>query len=89
MKEVYSQYQDKGFEIISISIDQKEEDWEKKSDEIQLPWPSYLDRNDIATLYKVRTIPAIYLVDEQGTLIAENLRGEELDNKLAELFAGK
>lgn len=89
LKSLYGQYQDKGFEIVSISIDEKEEDWKKKLEEVNLPWPNYLDREGIAALYKVRVIPTMYLVDEQGVLIAENLRGEELDGKLAELFAGK
>ncbi|MEA5128093.1 MAG: TlpA disulfide reductase family protein [Proteiniphilum sp.] len=89
LKKLYSQYQDKGFEIVSISIDQKEDDWKNKLEEVNLPWPNYLDRNGIATLYKVRAVPTMYLVDEQGVLVAENLRGEELDNKLAELFVEK
>lgn len=89
LKKLYSQYQDKGFEIVSISIDQKEDDWKNKLEEVNLPWPNYLDRDGIATLYKVRAVPTMYLVDEQGVLVAENLRGEELDNKLAELFVEK
>ncbi len=86
LKSLYGKYKDKGFEIVSISIDEKEEDWKKKSEEVNLSWPSYLDRDGIASLYKVRVIPTMYLVDEQGVLVAENVRGEELEDKLAELF---
>lgn len=89
LKKLYSEYSNKGFEIVSISIDEKELDWKKKSDELQLPWPSFLDTEDIATLYNVRTIPAMYLVDEQGVLVAENLRAEFLATKLTELFYEK
>lgn len=86
LKSLYEQYSSRGFEIVSISIDEKEEDWIEKSEELQLPWPSFLDTNDIDVLYKVRVVPTMYLVDEQGILIGENLRGEDLDNRLAELF---
>lgn len=87
LKELYAKYSAQGFEIVSISIDEKEDDWKKKSVEVQLPWPSFLDRSGIATQYKVRVIPTMYLVDEQGILVGENLRGEDLDNKLADLFS--
>ena len=87
LKELYSLYSDKGFEIVSISIDEKEEDWVSKSGEVQLPWPSYLDKDEIATLYNVRVIPTMYLVDENGTLVVGNIKGNDLDQKLAELLA--
>ena len=87
LKDLYDKYASKGFEIVSISIDEREDDWIKKSEEVQLPWPSYLDRNNIAELYQVRVIPTTYLVDENGVLVAENPLGENLESKLAELFA--
>ena len=87
LKVLYNKYASQGFEIVSISIDERENDWVKKSEEVQLPWPSYLDRNAIAGLYQVRVIPTTYLVDENGVLVAENPLGENLESKLAELFA--
>ena len=87
LKKLYELYKDKGLQIVSVSIDQKEDAWKKALNEEKLPWPNGLDRADIATAYKVRFIPAIFLVDgATGKCIAENIRGAELAIKLAELF---
>ncbi len=87
LKKQYALYKDKGFEIVSVSIDKKDEQWKKALKEEQFPWPNGVDRNGIADAYKVRAIPAIFLVDgATGKCIAENIRGEELATKLAELF---
>jgi hypothetical protein len=54
--------------------------------EEQLKWPNYLDQNGIADLFKVKLIPAIFLLDGNGKVIGEQLRGESLNKKLEELF---
>ncbi len=87
LKKQYELYKDKGFEIVSVSIDKNDAQWKKALDEEQLPWPNGVDRDGIADAYKVRMIPAIFLVDgATGKCLVENIRGEELANKLAELF---
>lgn len=86
LKNLYGKYASKGLEIISISIDKKEADWKKAMDEEKLPWLSFLDKKDVSTLYKVKLIPAIFLIDEQGIVLSDKLRGEELATKLEELF---
>ena len=86
LKKLYEKYADKGFQIISISIDKKKADWEKALKEEQLPWPNYLDNGDVAVIYKVKMIPTIYLIDSNGIMVGENLRGETLVQKLAELY---
>lgn len=86
LKKLYELYAAKGFQIISISIDKKEKEWQKALDEEQLSWPNFLDNGEVASLYKVKFIPTMYLIDEQGTIVCDNLKGEELSNKLAELF---
>lgn len=86
LKKLYTQYADKGFQIVSISIDRDAKAWEKASAEEQLPWLSYLDRFGIADQYKVKLIPYMLLIDHNGKLISDKLRGEELGNKLAELL---
>lgn len=85
LKKNYARYADKGFEIVSISIDQNEAAWVRALESNQLPWPNFLDR-DVSNLYKVSAVPTTYLVDGEGRLLAENLRGEELEAKLRELF---
>lgn len=86
LKAQYAKYESKGFQIISISIDKKKADWEKALKEEQLKWPNYLDQNGIADLFKVKLIPAIFLLDGNGKVIGEQLRGESLNKKLEELF---
>jgi thiol-disulfide isomerase/thioredoxin len=86
LKNLYKQYSSKGFEIISISIDKKEADWEKALKEEKLAWPNYLDTKGAADACGVKAIPAMFLIDDKGMVIAEKIRGEALATKLAELF---
>ena len=86
LKNLYKLYGDKGFQIVSISIDKKKAEWEKALEEEQLPWPNFLDETGVADLYKVRFVPTMYLIDAQGTLVGEKLRGQALADKLKELF---
>ena len=86
LRNLYAKYGSKGFQVISISTDKKREDWVKTVKEEQLTWPNFLDESDIAKLYKVRAIPTMYLVDADGRIVAENVRGEALAEKVAELF---
>lgn len=86
LKNLYAKYGSKGFQIISISRDKNAEDWKKAIEDEQLTWPNFLDESNIAKLYKVRAIPTMYLVDADGRIVAENVRGEALAEKVAELF---
>lgn len=86
LKNLYAKYGSKGFQIISISRDKNAEDWKKAIEDEQLAWPNFLDESNIAKLYKVRAIPTMYLVDADGRIVAENVRGEALAEKVAELF---
>ena len=88
LKKLYELYKGKGLEIVSVSIDKNETAWKKALAEEKLSWPNGLDRAGIADSYKVKFIPAIFLVDgTTGKCIAENVRGTELAAKLAELFS--
>lgn len=86
LKKLYAQYSGKGFEIVSISIDQKKADWEKALKEEGLTWPNFLDETGVAALYKVKFVPTMYLITSDGVMVGENLRGEALATKLKELF---
>ncbi len=85
VKALYEKYKDKGFDIVSVSIDADEAAWRKALEEEKLEWHNFRDVS-VSEMYKVMSIPAIYLVDGDMVLIAENLRGEELAKKLEELF---
>lgn len=89
MKEAYERYKGKGFEIVSFTIDNEREDWEIASEEEQLPWFNLGmgEEADAPTAYQVTGVPKNYLVDAaSGDIVARDLRGHHLDEKLAELL---
>ena len=68
--------------IISVSIDKKETDWVKANTAEQLPWHSFLDRAGLADAYNVKAIPAMFLLDGEGKVVAENVSLEEIKTKI-------
>ena len=90
MVEVYKQYKSKGFEIVGISLDSKQEAWEKGVKDLQITWPQLSDlkgwKNDGAALYGVNSIPHTVLVDKDGTILAKGLHAKEIGEKLKELL---
>ena len=87
---LYNKYKAKGFTIFGVSLDQKKESWTAAIAKDNLTWTHVSDLkfwdSAPAKLYAVRTIPSNFLIDPQGNIIAHNLTGEELDQKLGELF---
>jgi len=87
---IYNKYHSKGLNIIGVSLDRKAEDWKKAIADDNLAWNhiSSLDYfNDaVAKLYNVEAIPATFILDENGVIVAKNLRGPELESKIAELL---
>lgn len=90
VKRVYSRFKDKGFEIYGVSLDRDKNAWVNSISTLGLNWRHVSDLKDWssapAKLYKVSGIPFTVLIDKDGKIIAKNLRGEELENKLEELF---
>lgn len=88
----YAKYHDKGFEIFGVSFDENKEKWLKAVEDDQLTWSHVSDLkgwgNAAGKIYGVRGIPHSVLIDKDGVIVAKNLRGEELHNKLAEIFEG-
>lgn len=84
LKALYEEMNSKGLQIVSISIDKKESDWLKAEQEENLKWPSFLDKGTTSAAWKVRAIPAMFLLNEKGVVIAENLNLEQLKAKLKE-----
>ena len=87
----YDKYHRKGFQIYQVSLDKTKEAWMKGIEDDKLGrWIHVSDlmywKSSAALLYKVEQIPANFLIDKEGNVIAKNLRGEELLNKLAEIF---
>lgn len=86
LKTAYTTYADKGFEILSISIDKDQKAWQKALGQENMQWHNLLDDNKVSNAFNVKTIPATYLVDSKGVIISDNLRGEALEEKLKELL---
>ena len=89
VKRQYELYKDKGFEVISISIDKNEAAWRKALEEEKLQWPNFIDKTNIAKTYSVRSIPSMFLIDTTTMDImasGDAARGEKLAEKLASLF---
>ena len=86
--ELYKQYKNKGFEIVGISLDSKADAWAKGVKDLNITWRQLSDlkgwQNAGAALYGVNSIPHTVLVDKDGTIIAKNIHGEEIDAKLQE-----
>ena len=88
---VYSIYHKKGFQIYQVSLDKTKDSWEKGIQEDHLDkWIHVSDvkywNSIVVPLYKVESIPCNFLLDKEGHIIASNLRGEQLQKKLAEIF---
>lgn len=86
----YDKYKNKGFEIYGVSLDQSKDKWIEAIKKDGITWPQVSDLKfwecEAAKLYNVQGIPFTVLIDKEGKIIAMNLRGEELDKKLAEIL---
>ena len=91
VKEIYKKYHDQGLEILGVSLDSKKEPWVNAIEKNELNWHhvSTLNKFDcpIAQRFRVTGIPRMYIIDKDGKIIAQDLRGEALSEKMDELFA--
>lgn len=89
---LYQKYKDQGFEIYGVSLDRTKDAWVEAIAKDQLTWKhvsdlQYFD-SAAARLYNINAIPATVLIDPEGKIIAKNLRGQSLEEKLSEIFGG-
>jgi thiol-disulfide isomerase/thioredoxin len=86
----YHKYKDKGFDILGVSLDRDIASWRKAIEADGLPWHHISDlkgwQSAHAALYSITSIPQTLLLDRDGKIIARNLRGEQLSEKLKEIF---
>ena len=91
LKEVYKKYADAPtpFEVYQVAVDTSKPLWITAVQEQQLPWISVSDlrgRSSVALgLYNVQRLPANFLIDKEGTIVAKNIYGKSLEAKLDEL----
>jgi peroxiredoxin len=88
---VFNKYKNKGFTVFGVSLDRNKADWTKAIQEDGLTWTHVSDlkywQSEAARLYNVSAIPFSLLLDPDGKIIAKNLRGVALDQKLEEVFS--
>ncbi|MBU2996379.1 AhpC/TSA family protein [Cellulophaga baltica] len=85
---IYNKYKENGLSIVGVSLDKSEQEWKQAIEADGLEWNhvsnvQYFD--EIAQSYNVRAIPATFILDENGVIIAKDLRGEALESKIEEL----
>lgn len=87
---VYKKYKEKGFDILSVSLDKTRDRWLQAIEQDEMTWHHVSDlkgwQNEVAQAYGVHSIPQTILLDADGKILARNLRGAQLEQKLAELF---
>lgn len=90
VKANYEKYHSKGFEIVGLSFDSKDEAWKKAIKDLGLGWIHMSDlkgwQSIAAKTYGIRGIPASLLVDPSGKVVARDLRGDALGKKLSEIY---
>ena len=86
----YSDYHAKGLEVVGVSLDNDHDAWVNAIEDLHMPWPQMSDLRGWdcagARTYNVNSIPSNVLVDQQGKIIARDLRGNDLLDKMAELL---
>lgn len=90
VKMTYDTYHAKGFEVLGISLDSQKEAWKNAVEALEMKWPQLSDlkgwKSEAALTYQITGIPATILYNPEGKVIATNLRGKSLENKLKEII---
>ncbi len=90
--QAYMKYKDKGFTVFSVSLDSNKDQWLAAIKKDGLIWVNHVSdlqgwNSSAAKLYGVRGIPATFLIDKSGKIVAANLRGAELEQALEKLVS--
>ena len=90
VKRCYEKYKNKGFEILGVSLDKDRSAWLEAISTEGLTWPQVSDlkywQSEACQIYAIQSIPYTVLIDKEGKIIATDLRGADLDKKLAEVL---
>lgn len=89
LKNIYKNFGDKDFEIISIALERKPDDYAKNYvKENKMNWVHIISKEkgrEIAKIYKIRYIPTMFILNKEGKIVATGLRGDSLKKKIAEM----
>lgn len=90
LRHTMANWKDKGFDIVSISLDEKDSDWRKAMTEENMDWHQYNApegfKSQIAKSYDIQGIPYALLIDSEGRIVRHGMRGASLDRALEELI---
>jgi peroxiredoxin len=86
----YNAYNDKGFTVIGISLDNNAANWKKAISDDKMPWTQLSDlkgwKNEVSAYYGIQSIPSNMLIDPSGKIVARDIRGAMLENTLKRLL---
>ena len=84
---MHEKYKDRNFTALGVAVNDKPENTLKAIENDKIPYPQIINsQNIVPSLYGFNAIPYIILFAPDGTIVAGGLRGQELENKLAEIF---
>ncbi|WP_158798370.1 TlpA disulfide reductase family protein [Pedobacter sp. L105] len=90
VRKAYQQLKNKNLEIVSVSLDAAKPQWLAAIEKDEMPWINVCDfkgwKNDVAILYGVTSVPQNFLIDPNGLIIARDIRGDNLTEKLTALL---
>ena len=93
VKAAYAKYKSRGLEIVGISLDRESRAWQGAVTRMEMAWPQLTDVTDsgskAAKLYGVQYIPYTLIFDKKGKIVAKNLHGQEMLDKLEELMPAR
>ncbi len=88
---IYKKYQDKGFEVFGVSIDDNTGSWKKAMQQDKTNWKHVIDTkaangNDLSKTWNLQYIPSTFLLDKEGKIVASGVDGEELEKLLKQML---
>lgn len=87
---LYSKYKDKGFEILGVSLDDNRNNWKKAVNKDKITWLQINDNGGwnavSATKWNINAIPASFLIDKDGNVVAFDPEKQDLENKIKQLL---
>jgi glutathione peroxidase-family protein len=87
---LYTKYKNTGFEILSVSLDENQKDWKKAVNKDKITWLQINDNggwNAVSALkWNINAIPASFLIDKAGNVVAFDPEKQELENKIRQLL---
>ncbi len=89
LKPMYKEYKSQGFEVFAVNYDRTEAAWKKSTERFEVPWPQVWDYATATAHadYNVQVIPTNFLVDQDGKILAMNIKGAKLSRKLDQLLS--